>query len=326
VLKPPLQKGRGKFLPPLICYIDVFGTTSRVANRLVKRTERRADSLSFHGSRSVRPKRRERMMDEADQKLWQRQFNFCLFPYSPILSSLMEAADKLGGAMGFLEGLSPEVDAERELGLFVAGLAIDYGLKTLDHFDLIDSQALPKPVNLVQAKQVVGKLIAYMNENVWLKQMAGRKESDDVEATGEDAASPIKEKPRDDDEANLRIKRYVQDHPQATIRQVAEYVGYSVGKTQTLDAWRLTMARRKADKPLKKKTERPLTDKMLAVRGTDNDPAAKVMLDEVIWQWVVEKAKREERAELFLMSPAQKAKIIDLSREMYEKEHSDADD
>jgi hypothetical protein len=130
----------------------------------------------------------------------------------------------------------------------------------------------------------------------------------------------------DDYEANIRIKKYLDTHPKATIRDVAGEVGLSTGKVSQLDAWKRAMAERKAAKLPPKKSPRQLTAKMLAAKGRKDDPAAKVMKDEAIWQWVLEKAKPKEKADMFMLSEEKKAKLIEAAREQYESEHADADD
>ena len=128
----------------------------------------------------------------------------------------------------------------------------------------------------------------------------------------------------DPEELNLAIKKYLEKHPEAAIRDVARAVGVSPAKVCEMEAWRRAHALREATKPSPKKTPRQLTDEMLAFRGQKNDPAAKVMQKEVIWRWIVEKVTGEQRAALFLKSPEEQAKLIELAREQYKQEHPDA--
>jgi hypothetical protein len=126
-----------------------------------------------------------------------------------------------------------------------------------------------------------------------------------------------------DYEANIRIKKYLDTHPKATIRDVAKAVGLSTGKVAGLDAWRREMAERDAAKPPPRKAERRLTDRMLASTGRHDDPAAKVMQDDAIWQWLLDRAKPTERAELHRRKAEERAKLIELAREQYESEQGD---
>lgn len=121
------------------------------------------------------------MISKVFQASWRRQFALLIFPNATAMSSLLETAEKLEAAAGFLEGLSPDVEAEREQGMFVASLAIDYALKVLDYFGLVDGDDPPMPVNLVQAKQAVGNLLAWVRENIQFGRMAaGEVEDDDT--------------------------------------------------------------------------------------------------------------------------------------------------
>jgi hypothetical protein len=81
------------------------------------------------------------IMPNNDQAFWRRHFALPSLSQAAILTTLHDAADKIDAARGFLEGLSPDVKAEREQGLFIAKLAIDYGLKMLEHFGLTDGVA-----------------------------------------------------------------------------------------------------------------------------------------------------------------------------------------
>lgn len=123
-------------------------------------------------------------------------------------------------------------------------------------------------------------------------------------------------------EANLIVKRFLDDHPKATIRETSKETGISVGRIAKLDVWRLFMANRKARRSPFKKRERPLTEKLLATRGMDDDPAAVLMADEAIFQWLVEKAEPNERARLHSLSDADRAELIDLAREQYADDNS----
>ena len=130
----------------------------------------------------------------------------------------------------------------------------------------------------------------------------------------------------DDDELNLLIKRHLKQNPRASIRDVSDAIGISIGKVNKLEAWRLEMARRKSERTPASREHRQLNDKILASVGKDDDPAKKVLEDEAIWQWLLEQASPKERAELHMKSDAEKVEIIELSRETYKRRHPDADD
>jgi hypothetical protein len=71
------------------------------------------------------------MADDRLQAAWRRHFSLMPHPHVPVLQSLIEADDKLNAAVGFLEPLSPDIEAEREQGTVVASVAIGYALKLL---------------------------------------------------------------------------------------------------------------------------------------------------------------------------------------------------
>jgi hypothetical protein len=143
------------------------------------------------------------MADDRFRAAWRRHFSLMLHPHIPILQSLIEAADKLDAARGFLEPLSPDSEAEREQGLVVASLAIEYALKLLDHHGLIDGPEPPMPVNLAQARQAVGNLLAFVQENVELGRMAEGQTIIEAEP-GEDEAPTAGVTP-DRDESRLAV-------------------------------------------------------------------------------------------------------------------------
>lgn len=74
------------------------------------------------------------MTDDAFKAAWRGQFALLLHPYSRRTETLIETADKLIAARGFIEPLSHSDRTERENGLFVANVAIRYGMQVLDHF------------------------------------------------------------------------------------------------------------------------------------------------------------------------------------------------
>lgn len=243
------------------------------------------------------------MIDDASKAVWKRQFTPFLRPHLPVLATLMETADKLNSAQGFIEPLSHGIESEREDGLFVGILAIRYAMTMLDHLGFGDGDEYPLPTHLNQAKNALKNLVATINEYVQLGQMAvGRsdEEANDphVVAGDEDTGDasrrqgsadagkvkrPKRSETPDKYEADLRVKKFLDSNPKATVQQVVAATGISSGRVSKLESWRRLMAQRKAHRHPPKKSERQLSDKMLAVRGIDDDPAEKVMEDEAIW-------------------------------------------
>ena len=69
------------------------------------------------------------MADDRLRATWRRHFSLMLHPHASVLQSLIEADDKINAAVGFLGPLSPDIEAEREQGMVVASVAIEYGGK-----------------------------------------------------------------------------------------------------------------------------------------------------------------------------------------------------
>jgi hypothetical protein len=274
------------------------------------------------------------MLDEQFKKFWQKQFTLLLLPlpHQPLLATLVETADKLDSVKGFLDPLSNDVPDERAQGMFVAKLAIRYGLRTLEHFGLLDEDAddLPPPANLTQAKNGVANLLTDYRQQIELGRIAAGGPDGGTQAAatrqhGDAEPSKRRSETPDADEANLLVLQHLKQHPQATIKAVSQATGISVGRINGLEAWKRAMAQRKAAKPAAKKSERPLTQKMLESRGQKDDPAEQVMRDEAIWQWLLEQAKPKEKAELHMKTHEQRAKLIELARQQYDDDHAHDD-
>ena len=95
------------------------------------------------------------MIDDAFKATWRRQFTPIQHPHLPLLATLIETADKLDAARGFIEPLSNGTETEREHGMFVGNLAIRYAMTMLDHFGLGDGDDYPLPIHLDQAKNAL---------------------------------------------------------------------------------------------------------------------------------------------------------------------------
>ena len=83
-----------------------------VANDVTKRTggvvvvllSLNANRFWF-GPSSGKPK----IIDNATKAVWRRQFTPLLLPHLPVLATLMETAEKLNAAKGFIEPLSHQI-------------------------------------------------------------------------------------------------------------------------------------------------------------------------------------------------------------------------
>ena len=133
------------------------------------------------------------------------------------------------------------------------------------------------------------------------------------------APRPNRDEPIPNDEANILVANYLKNHPKATAEQVAEGVGIAKGRVPGMSAWRATMAKRKAAKPLPKaKAPKQATKRQLDVAiSREGDPAKKAEADELIRRMIIEEAgdDGEKRAWLDNLTPDQQAEMIKLYAE-----------
>jgi hypothetical protein len=132
--------------------------------------------------------------------------------------------------------------------------------------------------------------------------------------------------PIPDDEANIAVRNFLKQHPDATAREVAKGVGIALGRVSGLQAWRAEVGRRKANNIPAPKPERRLTRKKLAAIGKKDDPSARLVAEEAAWQRLLEDAKPDERARLFALSKDDKAKLIQIALEQFAEELAEIDD
>ncbi len=126
-----------------------------------------------------------------------------------------------------------------------------------------------------------------------------------------------KRNPISDEEANTRVRRYLNKHAGATIREVSEAVDVATGRISRLAEWQTEKARRRAAKTGRAKSHRPLTEKMLMCIGTNDDPAARLEAEEAVWQLLIEEATLEERAGLHALPEDKKNELIRLRADQY---------
>lgn len=84
----------------------------------------------------------------------------------PEMATLIETADKLDSVRNFIDSLSPDVEAQRDDGIFVGSLAIRYGLKILEHFGLVDGDDAPMPTHLDQVKNALANVVATIRKDI----------------------------------------------------------------------------------------------------------------------------------------------------------------
>jgi hypothetical protein len=140
----------------------------------------------------------------------------------------------------------------------------------------------------------------------------GEKQKPAIEQEEVSAGQPGPKKSIPGAEANILVRAHLNKNPNATVKEVHEATGVSMGGIAQSAAWKANQARKKGGEltPGRKGKTIQLTDKMLQARGQDADPAARITAEEVAWQNLLEKATPEERARLHAMKPAERAKLI----------------
>jgi len=114
-------------------------------------------------------------------------------------------------------------------------------------------------------------------------------------------------------EAEEAVRAYLKEHPGAKIREVSEATGVSVGKISSMSVWQASRVVKSAmpGRPSRPPRERPLTPRMLAALGTDDDPAERLDRAEVAWRRLLERATEVERERFNAMPPAQQRELIE---------------
>ena len=227
-------------------------------------------------------------------------------------------ATEMGGAAYWGDALDQAARAIRNCFRVLAWLGVE------------DRPERPLPAEtLAGAKQHLDGLECWVRQKVkdgWAPPRPSATEANVVSPTTPRKRRKGSEFP-DDDEINILIIRYLRQHPGAPISDIVEAINISQGKVDSMDAWKRETARRKAAKPLPKIKERQLTKEMLAAIGQKVDPAIeKVMKDDAIWQWMMKKAKPNEKADLHMKTAQERESLVELVREQYDEEHVEPDD
>jgi hypothetical protein len=261
-------------------------------------------------------------MGKANPRLdaWRRSFHYDadLHPERRELSSLEDILERVGAALGYVQALDSPTPAEKDVAVAVAGMAVEYVERVYAHLHWSDGPPLPKPTNLGVAKMVLENLLADAQQKRALRWLAGRGEDDDaLEETGQAGATGDAKKddrpprrPLPDDEAEVEVRTFLEKHPHANARQVAEGVGIALGRVSGLAAWRSALGKRKANKRPGTKKPRPLTQKMVQAIGREDDPAARMEAEEAAWLHLIDQAKPPERAKLHAMPKEERARLI----------------
>jgi hypothetical protein len=191
--------------------------------------------------------------------------------------------------------------------------------RVLEWLGLEDRPERPLPAStLEEAKQRIDELERWVRR----KHKSGWKPSKKPTAPAKASAAAKPGKRSDaipDDEANILIRKFLEQHPKATARDVAEGVGIALGRVSKMAAWRAEFGRRKAAKSPPKKTPIPLTKKMTETIKRGDDPAKVAELREQVWNKIIDAAesKRSELERLHAMTTAEKERLIDVGLEHY---------
>ncbi len=202
-----------------------------------------------------------------------------------------------------------------------AARAVRNGFRVLAWLGVEDRPERPLPAEtLTLAKQQLDDLERWVRQKVkdgWTPPKPRRTEGDSPATT---AKRRKRAEVPDDYEADILIKRYLDQNPKATIREVAPAAGLSVGKVSGMDAWKLHMARKKASRAPSKKDARPLSREMLACIGQEDsmdDVDARIDAEERVWRRLLEEADETRRAELHSMNAEKKRQIIETASKHY---------
>jgi hypothetical protein len=279
---------------------------------------------------------RKEIMGKANPRLdaWRRSFHYDpdLHPERRELSSLEDILERVGAALGYVQALDNPTLAEKQEAVAIAGMAIDYVERVYAHLHWSDGPAVPKPTNLGVAKMVLENLLGDAHQKRALRWLASDddalEEKGQAEATGEgqeQRSTPAKPIPTD--EANILVRKYVEGHPGAPVKKVAEALGISTGRVAQSPAWQAEMGRRRANKyKPSEKPARPLTKKMLESIGRDDDPAARLEAEEAVFRNLVEKAGPDERARLMAMKEPEKRKLIEAASSQFADDLADSEE
>lgn len=268
---------------------------------------------------------------------WRRHFHYDpdLEPEPRELSTLEDILDRVGAALGYLQALEDPSPSEKQDALAIAGMALEYVERVYEHLHWSEGPPAPRPTNIGVAKHVLENVLADAREKRAVRWIAARDDNDDAldkldqaEASGpaqKDDNKPTKPIPRD--EANILVRKYLEGHSGATVKEVAKAVGISTGSVSESAAWQAEMGRRKAAnyQPPQKPT-RPLTKKMLEAIGRDDDPDAKLEVEEAVFRKLVEKASPDERARLMALKGEAKQKLIEAASSQFADDLADAEE
>ena len=239
-------------------------------------------------------------------------------PIQPV-ESLLELAERLSFQWRLVKAGELAGDRAKPATLRDASRAMRNAFRVLEWLGVEDRPERPMPAeSLDDAKQQLDDLERWIRK----QHKAGWKPSKKPMTPTKTTATAKPGKRSDaipDDEANILIRKFLEQNPKASSREVAEGVGIALGRVSKMPSWRAEIGRRKAAKSPPKKTPIPLTKKMTETIKRGDDPAKVAELREQVWNKIVSAAegKRSELERLHAMTTAEKDRLIDVGLEHY---------
>jgi hypothetical protein len=127
------------------------------------------------------------------------------------------------------------------------------------------------------------------------------------------------------EEAENLVRDHLKAHPSATVKEIHEATGVSTGSIANTTAWKKHQEKKSSadTSPGRALRMRPLTDKMLAARGQENDPSSRMEAGEEVWRYILENATPEERARLHALTQAERDEHIRTVQQQLEDQRKD---
>lgn len=110
-------------------------------------------------------------LNDAELAAWKKQFDAAPYladPYLSLhtLSTLQTLADALKSVQNLLPTVADGSESEQERGRVVAGMALSWACKVLDHLGVLDEDATPPPIGLKAAQFAVTNLSAFVEGQI----------------------------------------------------------------------------------------------------------------------------------------------------------------
>lgn len=248
-------------------------------------------------------------------------------PIQPV-DSLTGLAEWLAFQWSMVKGWELAGDKAKPMAMEDASRAVRNAFRVLEWLGVDDRPERPIPADKLEtAKTQIDDLERWIRN----KHRTGWQASPRPIVAAPAKPSAAKSKRSDaipDDEANILIRRFLEQNPNATSRDVAKGVGIALGRIPEMPAWRAEVGRRKAAKPAPKKSAIPLTRKMTESIKRGDDPAEVAMLREQVWNKIISAAdgKRSELEKLHAMTTAEKDRLIDAGLEHFSDHLEEEDD